>query len=161
MCVFSETAETQSWGIISRKLKVKHAYEMKQQRKTPRHREFLSSGSAVDPRDGELVGVVVTLVSSDPVRSPPRVTERLLFRGGIESLHPASLPPHTHTHTHTPNSPTLPYSKLFVIPPPSGPAAVKRGSTLLQPLLKHLRYNRCYRHTGIIVELCTPCAAVD
>lgn len=100
------------------------------------------------------MGVVVTLVSSDPVRSLPRVTERVLFRWEIESLHPA--PSH---HTHTPNLPTLPYYKLFVIPPPAGPAAVKRGRTLL--LLKHFRCNSCYRHTGIIVELCTPCAAAD
>lgn len=94
------------------------------------------------------MGVVVTLVSSDPVRSLPRVTEGFLFRWEIESLHPAPQPPH--------NSPTLPHYKLFVIPPPAGPAAVKRGRTPL--LLKHLRCNRCYRHAGIIVELCTPCA---
>lgn len=94
------------------------------------------------------MGVVVTLVSSDPVRSLPRVTEGFLFRWEIESLHPAPPPPH--------NSPTLPHYKLFVIPPPAGPAAVKRGRTPL--LLKHLRCNRCYRHAGIIVELCTPCA---
>lgn len=150
---------TQSWGIVSRKLKVKHAYKMKQKQEQPRHREFLSFSPAVDSRGGELVGVVVTPVSSDPVRSLPRVTERVLFLWEIESLHPPScpLPPHTRTHIHTPNLPTLPYYKLFVIPPPAGPAAVKRGCMPL--LLKHLTCNRCYRHSGIIVKLCTPCAA--
>lgn len=65
------------------------------------------------------MGVVGTLVSSDPVRSLPRVTEGVLFRWEIESLNPAPPPP-------PPNSPTLPHYKLFVIPPPAGPAAVKK-----------------------------------
>lgn len=78
-------------------LQVKHAYEMQQRRERPRHRGILSSSSAVDPGGGEPVGAVAaTLVSSDPGRSPPRVTEGVLFRWEIKRLRPAPLP-HTHT----------------------------------------------------------------
>lgn len=59
------------------------------------------------------------------------------YREGLVSLGDREPP-------HTPNSPAQLCVKLCVIP--------------LLLLLKHLRCNRCHRHTGTIVELCTPCA---